>query len=115
MKKPKERKGKIIFIDAKDEIRIERSAAYLKPEHIKRIADTYWNHKDEEGFAKVVSNKAVINDNNGNLSIQLYLKKTATNEEHELEQLLEKTKVAQGEINLNVDNLFKQLKNLGIE
>src|SRR5205085_8082017 len=34
MKKPKERKGKIIFIEAKDEIRIERSTAYLKPEHI---------------------------------------------------------------------------------
>ena len=36
MKKPKERKGKIIFIDAKEELRIERTNAWLEPQHIKR-------------------------------------------------------------------------------
>ncbi len=52
-KKPKERKDKIIFIDAKEEIRLERSAAYLKEEHIQKIADAYLNFEDIEGFAKV--------------------------------------------------------------
>ena len=114
MKKPKERKGKIIFIDAKEEIRIERSAAYLKPEHIKRIADTYWKFKDVEGFANVVSNKNVLNEQNGNLSIQLYVKQESNNEEHELDHLLELTRNNQKELNNNIDKLFKQLKNLGI-
>jgi len=36
MKKPKERKSKIIFIDAKDELRIERTNAWLEPQHIKK-------------------------------------------------------------------------------
>ena len=36
MKKPKERKGKIIFIDAKEELRIERTNAWLEPQHIKK-------------------------------------------------------------------------------
>ncbi len=115
MKKPKERKGKIIFIDAKEEIRLERSTAYLKPEHIKRISDTYWKFKNDEGFAKVVSNKEVLSDNNGNLSVQLYVKQANDNEEHELEHLLEMTKNNQKELNTNIDNLFKQLKNIGIE
>ena len=115
MKKPKERKGKVIFIDAKDEIRIERSAAYLKPEHIKRIADTYWKFKDVEGFAKTVSNKEVLSEQKGNLSIQLYVKQENNSVEHESDHLLELTKNNQLALNSNIDNLFKQLKNLGIE
>jgi type I restriction enzyme M protein len=115
MKKPKERKGKIIFIDAKEEIRIERSAAYLKPEHIKRIADTYWKFKDVEAFAKTVSNKEVLSEQKGNLSIQLYVKQENNSVEHEIDHLLELTKNNQIELNSNIDNLFKQLKSLGIE
>ena len=115
MKKPKVRKGKIIFIDAKEEIRIERSAAYLKPEHIQRIADTYWKFKDVEGFAKTVSNEEVLTDQKGNLSIQLYVKQEKNSVEHEIDHLLELTKNNQKDLNLNIDNLFKQLKSIGIE
>ncbi len=115
MKKPEERKGKIIFIDAKDEIRIERSNAYLKPEHIKRISDTYWKFEEVEKFARVVSSKEVLINNNGNLSIQLYVKQANNSEEHGIDHLLEQTKSVQKEINVNLNNLFKQLNNLGIE
>jgi type I restriction enzyme M protein len=115
MNKPKERKGKIIFIDAKEEIRIERSAAYLKPEHIKRIADTYWNFNNIEGFAQVISNKEVLGEQKGNLSIQLYVKQQSQDQEHELEHLLEITKSNQKELNSNIDHLFRNLKSLGIE
>ena len=73
MKKPKERKGKIIFIDAKEELRIDRTNAWLEPHHIKKISDAYWKFKDIEGFAKVMSNKDVL-ANNGNLSLQLHVK-----------------------------------------
>ena len=115
MKKTKERKGKIIFIDAKDEIKLERSAAYLKPEHIKRIADTYWSFKDDEGFSKVLTNKEVLSENKGNLSIQLYIKQANTNKELALDKILENTRETQKELNGSISNLFKQLKDLGIE
>lgn len=114
-KKPKERKGKIIFIDAINEIRIERSTAYLKPEHTKRISDAYWKFKDEEGFAKVVNNKEVLNISNGNLSVQLHVKKTKNNQEHEVEDLLKMIKNNQNQLNIDINDLFKNLKNLGIE
>jgi type I restriction enzyme M protein len=65
--KAKERKGKIIFIDAKDELSIERTNAWLEPQHIKKISDAYWKFKDEEGFVTVESNKDVL-ENNGNIS-----------------------------------------------
>ena len=45
MKKPKERKGKILFVNAVNEVRIDRSNAFLEPQHIKKIADAYWKFK----------------------------------------------------------------------
>jgi type I restriction enzyme M protein len=114
MKKPKERKGKIIFIDAKEELRIERTNAWLEPQHIKKISVAYWKFNDEEGFAKVANNKEVL-DNKGNLSIQLYVKQAANTIEHKTEELITEIKIGQNQINTSLENLFIQLKNIGIE
>jgi type I restriction enzyme M protein len=114
MKKPKERKGKIIFIDAKEELRIERTNAWLEPQHIKKISDAYWKFKDEEGFVKVMPNKEVI-DNNGNLSLQLYVKQIVVENGHKTENLISEIKDGQKQINNSIDNLFSQLKNIGID
>ena len=114
MKKPKERRNKIIFIDAKEELRIDRTNAWLEPQHIKKIADAYWQFKDVEGFAKVENTEGVL-QNNGNLSIQLYVKQAALDTEHDTEALIADIKLGQIRINASLDNLFVHLKNMGIE
>ena len=114
MKKPPERRGKIIFIDAKEELRIERTNAWLEPQHIKKIAGAYWKFEDAEGFAKVVSNKDVL-ENNGNLSVQLYVKKAEIANEHDTKDLIAKVKKGQMQINASLDELFLKLKDIGIE
>jgi type I restriction enzyme M protein len=115
MNKPQERKGKIIFIDAKDEIKLERSSAYLLPEHIKRISDGYWDFKDAEGFAKVVSNKDVLKENNGNLSVQLYIKQSNVSEESTLLELIEKTISNQKNVNSNANQLFQKIEKFDVK
>ncbi|MCK6466950.1 MAG: type I restriction-modification system subunit M [Candidatus Brocadia sinica] len=115
MKKTKDRKGKIIFINAVNEVRLERSNAWLEPKHIKRISDAYWKFKDVDGFAKVMSKEEVLKENNGNLSVQLYVKRGNNEQGHELEDLLKMTKSNQSQLNQSIDNLFKQLNNLGIK
>lgn len=115
MNKPKERKEKIIFIDGKDEIRLERSAAYLKDEHIKRMADAYWNFKDEDGFTKVMTSKEILEENDGNLSIQHYVKTNGNESTQTVEQLLAKTKSNQDSIQEGFDDLMTKLNELGIE
>ncbi len=114
MKKPKERKGKIIFIDAKEELRIERTNAWLEPQHIKKISDPYWKFNDVEGFAKLMSNKEVL-ENNGNLSLQLYVKQTSNGTSHNTEELIADIKAGQKQINASIDDLFTQLKQIGLE
>ncbi len=115
MKKPKERRGKIIFIEAKDEIRLERSTAYLQEEHINKIATAFKKFKDEEGFAKVIDKNEVLNSNDGNLSVQLYVKKINGDEVHVLKDLVKATISNQTQLNSSIQTLFNQLKTIGIE
>jgi type I restriction enzyme M protein len=115
MNKPKERRGKVIFIDGKDEIRLERSAAYLKDEHIKRMADAFWKFKDDEGFAKVVESEKILTENDGNLSIQLYVKTNGEDTQYTVEQLLGKTRRNQESLQAGYDELIQKLNELGIE
>ena len=115
MKKPKERKGKVIFIDAKEEIRIERSTAYLKPEHIKRISDTYWKFKDIDGFAKVINSKDILKENKGNLSVQLYVKTNGEVKSQSTEDIILNVKENRKIIENSYDSLFQKLNKLGIK
>ena len=114
MKKPKDRKGKIIFIDAKDEIRLERSSAYLKEEHVKKISDAYWKFKDEPGFAAVIDAEEVLVNHKGNLSVQLYVKQEIEDIEFGIDKLLFDVKKVQDELNNNIDNFLDKLKKIGL-
>jgi type I restriction enzyme M protein len=114
MKKPEERKGKIIFIDGREEIRLERSNAWLEPEHIKKIAGAYWQFKDMEGFARVMTDKEVM-ENNGNLSVQLYVKHGQNDIELNVEDLLIEVKNGQKKVNESLEELFGKLSEIGIE
>jgi len=114
MKKPEVRKGKIIFIDAKEEIRLERSTAYLKESHIQHISEAYHAFKDMKGFSQVVTNYEVLNSQNGNLSIQLYVKQSSDNQNHELKDIISKINETQISIDQNLISIMDQLKNYGL-
>ena len=79
-RKPAERKGKVLFIDAVGEVTRERAQSFLTPEHIARIASAYAAFQDEDGFAAVAS-LADIKSNGDNLSIPLYVKRTSSDGE----------------------------------
>ena len=109
------RKRKILFIDAKNEIHLERSTAYLEEKHIEKISNAYHEFLDQEGFSKVVDFNEVLSENNGNLSVQLYVKQINNGQEHELEYLLKSVKEVQLKINDSINNLLTQLAILGIK
>jgi type I restriction enzyme M protein len=75
-KKPTNRKGKVIFIDAVNDVTRERAQSFLKSEHQQHILDTFKAFADVPGFAKVAS-LAEITANTGNLSIPMYVKRLA--------------------------------------
>ena len=75
-RKPPERRGKVLFIDAVRQIARERAQSFLTPEHQKRILTVYEAFGDEPGFAAVALNDDVL-ANDGNLSIPRYVGRIA--------------------------------------
>lgn len=73
-RKPAERQGRILFIDAVAEIARERAQSFLRPAHQARILAAYRAFADEPGFAAVVSTDDVLAAE-GNLSIARHVKK----------------------------------------
>lgn len=75
-RKPKPRKGKILFINAVSEVTRERAQSFLTEEHIERIVAAYRAFHDVGGFAKVATT-ADVRSRNHTLAIPLYVE-TAT-------------------------------------
>jgi len=79
--KPKARRGKILFINAINEVTRERAQSFLTDDHLARIVRVYQSFSDERGFTKVVPIDQ-IRAKDGNLSIPLYVSgETATAKE----------------------------------
>lgn len=75
--KKAERRGKVLFINAVNEVERKNAQSYLEEHHIRKIADAYAKYESEADFAKVVTIKE-IEDNNFSLNISLYAKGTET-------------------------------------
>ncbi|PCC70353.1 type I restriction enzyme M protein [Nannocystis exedens] len=69
--KPRERRGKVLFINADREYTEGRAQNYLYPEHIEKIVRTWEEFADVPGFARVVD-RAELRDNADNLNIRRY-------------------------------------------
>jgi len=69
--KKKDRREKILFINAVNEVKRESAFSYLTDAHIAKIHKAFVNFKNVTGFAKVASIKDVL-ANHGNMAISLY-------------------------------------------
>ena len=80
MSKPEARRGKILFINAVNEVERKNAQSYLTDDHIKRIAAAYDKYENEDEFS-YVANIYELSENNFSLSIPLYVKSTSVVEE----------------------------------
>ncbi|MDG9713157.1 type I restriction-modification system subunit M [Streptomyces sp. DH10] len=73
--KPKDRAGKVLFINADRDFREGRAQNYLEPEHIEKIVSAYRSFEDIPDFARVVSRGELAEDDD-NLNIRRYVDTT---------------------------------------
>ncbi|MCA9974253.1 MAG: N-6 DNA methylase, partial [Anaerolineales bacterium] len=76
--KPPKRQGKVLFIDAVNEIARERAMSYLRPEHQQKIEAAYTAFANDPAFAKAAT-LAEIAEKEYSLSIPLYVKRMQEN------------------------------------
>ena len=77
-RKPPERQGQVLFIDAVNEIARERAMSFLRPEHQRKIEAAYTAFADDPAFAKAAT-LAEIAAKEYSLSIPLYVKRVQEN------------------------------------
>lgn len=73
--KPDKKEGRVLFIDASDQIKVGRAQNFLEQEHANQIYSWYSGFKDVKDHVKVATLKN-IEDNDWSLNIPLYVKKT---------------------------------------
>ena len=80
-RKPAARKGRVLFIDALNEVTRERAQSFLTPMHQERILQNFRAFAAEDGFS-VVATLAEIRSNNSSLGIQHYVLPSITKSLH---------------------------------
>lgn len=76
MHKEPQKTGKVLFINAINEVTRKNAQSFLEENHINKIASAYENYQDLAGFAEVATIKDIA-DNNYSLSIPLYARETS--------------------------------------
>lgn len=71
--KPKARRGKVLFINAVNEVTRERAQSFLEEAHIQKILRTYQKFAETDGFARIVTLDE-LRVNNASLSIARYVR-----------------------------------------
>ena len=79
-RKLEQRRGKILFINAVDEVKRDKTISMLEEKHIDKIFKAYKEYKDIPGFAKVVTNEQIL-ENGATLNISQYVSRLEVKDE----------------------------------
>jgi len=101
------KKGKVIFIDGADQVRVGRAQNFLEKEHVQQIFDWYESFADVENYVQVVTLND-IEENDFNLNIPLYVEKVIEDNLPTVEEALTELKQA-WKASLEAEERFKNI------
>lgn len=107
--KPSNRKGKVLFVNGKDEVIDNKGQAYLTEGHIAKLFSAFKDFEDIPHFAKVATMAEILDQNDGNMSINLYVSRN--NDKHELsfDKAFDHWNNAGKRLNESINRLFEIL------
>ena len=111
--KKKDKKSKVLFIDASDQVRVGRAQNYLEKKHIERIYKWYQEYKDVQDHAKVADLKQ-IEANDFNLNIPFYVEKKIEDNLPSVKEAFKSLKQALDEVIKTEDKMKNKLKEFGL-
>jgi type I restriction enzyme M protein len=106
-KKEASKRGRVIFIDAADQVRVGRAQNFLEKPHVEQIYNWYSNNNNVTDYVKVVTIDAIA-ENDYNLNIPLYIDKTVEDNLPTVEQAVVNLKAAWNEVQL-AEEKFKNI------
>lgn len=112
-KKPANRRKKVLFIDASEQIRVGRAQNFLEKEHVDRIYSWYRAGEDVENHVKAASMEDIA-ENDYNLNIPLYVEKVIEDNLPTVEEALADLKTAWKECQKAEEHLKSKLREFGV-
>lgn len=103
------KKGKVLFIDGSDQVRVGRAQNYLEPEHVDQIFDWLKAYKDVENYVKLATIED-LKENDFNLNIPLYVEKIIEDDLPSVEKALLDLKDAWKK-SQKAEKIFKEILN----
>jgi type I restriction enzyme M protein len=112
-RKAKERRNKVLILDASREFKTGRAQNELLPEHVERIYGWYRDYKDVEGVARVVTlDEIAANDHN--LNIPRYVEPKVEQETLSVDEAMRKLKESADSAFAAEEKLIALLKREGL-
>lgn len=109
--KTKKRRNKVLFINAFDDIRHEKTVSFLDEHHIQKVVRAFTRFEDLDGFSAVVEKEDVLKDDSS-LLVTKYLKssRVGNHADHDLDDALVSWKASSIECDAAMKTLFAALK-----
>lgn len=110
--KSKDRKNKVLFINAVNEIRKEKTISYLDKKHRDKIEKVFFEYLSEDGFSRVVDMEE-IQERNSNLNIALYVGGKVLENQKDIKIISKEWKLSSEEVAksfMELKELLKEVK-----
>lgn len=112
-RKPKQRRNKVLILDASREFKPGRAQNELLPEHVERIHEWYRDFQDVQGIAKVATLEEIA-ANDHNLNIPRYVEAKSTEKALSVEQAMAQLRESAEAAFAAEDRLIALLKKEGL-
>lgn len=106
--KPPERKGKVLFVNGKDDVVENKGFAYLTQGHIDKLYGAFSSFKDIPFFAKVATTKEIL-ASGGNMNVNMYVKRDKESTDFSFPEAFEKWQESGANLKKSMNQLFDTL------
>ena len=107
------KKGKVLFIDGADQVRVGRAQNFLEKEHVEQLYGWYQDNDEVENYVHVATLEE-IQENDYNLNIPLYVEKIIEDNLPSVEEAMEDLKQA-WQASQEAEERFKSILNKFIQ
>ena len=111
--KSHDKKGKVLFIDGADQVRVGRAQNFLEKEHVEQLYQWYQDSGEVENYVHIATLEE-IQENDYNLNIPLYVEKIIEDNLPSVEEAMEDLKQA-WQASQEAEERFKSILNKFIQ
>ena len=106
--KPEERRGRVLFINGKDDVIDNKGQAFLTETHIQKLYKAFKDFTDIPHYAKVATNEEIM-ALNGSMNVNFYVKRDNAGSEVPFSEALTSWKASSEELKKSMSQLFEAL------